>query len=309
MAHGIAIAVLPPMRLAATIVLTTFVLYGVAHAGHGSGAQKKPRPARKTGVKFLVDQVNKDGQVVERLIVEGPLGKTRGKQRQSRELTIEEDLKAANKGKAVEEVAAEMPSGDLTLKGRLASAGSVTSMHNGSTTTRTRLRRTGSGFDPVVVETRVHRAGKMRRIREAGKVIEEPLMLGKGGGVVEPVFVQVPSGEGEDGEPRWGGMSGSRLDFQTARPYSVLMFVSAGTSVPIDRDQLNQAVRTGKAGKGDIVIASDGEHVTVTATVSGQRSEYRMPHEQVKSFLASTYRSVPRGDESRWANFDGLLSE
>jgi hypothetical protein len=301
------------MRLALAIVLTTFVSGSAAHAGGAKAAAP-----RKTGIKFMVDKVNKDKQVVERVVVEGPLGKTRAGKKKgrkngtSRELTLQQDLKAANKGMAVNETDAAMPDGDLTLGGRLEEVGSLVSSHNGGTIKRTEYRRKGAYHQGTGVETRVYARGKLRTIRPAGKTIEEPLMLGKGGGVVNPIIVEVATGEpegedGEEGQRSWGAMSGTRLDFQPSRPYSVMMFVSAGRAIPLDRELISQVLRTGNAGKGDLVLRSDGEHITVTSNAGGMRSDYRLPHDHVKTFMQATYRSVPRGDELRWVNLGNGL--
>src|SRR5690349_24649056 len=125
------------MRLALTIVLTTSVFSTAAHA-HGSGKQKQPRK-QKVGVKFVVDRVNKHGQVAERDVVTGPIGRTRGRAKgkartKARQLTMEQQVKGMIAGVAVDESSAAMPA-ELTLKGRLEEVESFSTTHNGGTTT------------------------------------------------------------------------------------------------------------------------------------------------------------------------------
>ncbi|HUS67449.1 MAG TPA: hypothetical protein VMZ28_23090 [Kofleriaceae bacterium] len=296
------------MRLALAIVLTTSVFSTAAHA-HGSGKQKQPRK-QKAGVKFVVDRVNKHGQVVERDVVTGPIGRTRGRAKgkartRARQLTMEQQVKGMIAGVAVDETDAAMPT-ELTLKGRLEEVESVSSTHNGGTTTRTKLRRKGAGHDHTAVETRVYARGKLRRIRPA-EVLEEPQMLGKGGAVNAIGSIEIASGPAdEDGERDWSEMSGLGLAYHPSSPFFVVLN-DGPYRTEIPRDLLNEAMTKGLVTRGTTQVANDGEHVTVEVDVAGEQRSYRMPTAHLQGVLRSSYRSVPRGDEGRWLNLDAEL--
>jgi hypothetical protein len=285
------------MRLALAIVLTTFVSGAVAHAGGGKQA------ARKAGVKFVVDHVNKQGQVVEREVVTGPIGRSRGKAKgkqkaraRARQLTVDQQVKGMMSGVAVDEVDAAMPT-DLTLKGRLEEVESFSSAHNGGEITRTRLQRKGAEHRGTAVETRVYARGKLRRIRPA-EVLEEPLMRGKGESVTRIGSIE------QQYDDQWGEMSGLRLHYQASHPTTI--WLMAPTVVLLSRDLVSEAMRTGHAGTRDVRVDNDGEHVTITALGEGGGA-YRMTTEHMAGFLKDTFRSVPRADEGRWTDLDAEL--
>ena len=293
------------MRLALAIVLTTFVSGNVAHA-HGSGKQKQPKK-QKVGVKFVVDKVNKHGQVIERDVVTGPIGRTRGRAKgkartKARQLSMDQQVKGMIAGVAVDEADAAMPT-ELTLKGRLEEAESFSAAHNGSTTTRTKLRRKGAGHDHTAVETRVYARGKLRRIRPA-EVLEEPQMRGKGGAVNAIGSIEIASGPAdEDGDRAWSEMSGLGLAYHPSNPFFVVLNDGPYRS-EIPRDLVNEAMTKGLVTRGTTQIANDGEHLTVEVDVAGELRSYRMPTVHMQGVLRSTTtRAGPspgtRGDGGR----------
>lgn len=296
LARGTAIAILQDMRRAVAIVLTTLLCGAVAHAGHGSGKRKKEKPARKSGVKFVIDRVNKDQQVVEREVVTGPIGRTRGRSQgkaraRSREVTLDAQARAMAKNVAVEEIDAALPD-SLTLEGRLEEVESVNSVHNGSEVTRTKLRRKGAEHRGTAVETRIYARGKVRTIRPMKGAVAEEQMLGRGEPVSLVGSISVPSGEA------WAEMSGISLSYRAHQPTTITLL--SGVAIPLSRDLVAEAMRKGKAGSRDMRLENDGEHLTITLLNGvGGGGAYRMPTAHMAGFLRDTYRSVPRADEAR----------